>query len=295
MSDWLVLAGPASKDLSFSLSKSLDLDLIEVESRSFPDGERKVRLQHDVKNKNIILVQSLHPPIDGHLMQLLFTIHKLTEEGAKVLACVPYLAYARQDLEFQKGEVISLSVLSRLFRSVGVSSLVTVDIHSSQGLGYFSFPTYSVSAMPLLANYAKNNLKLVSPLAVSPDFGGSARVEAFAKIMDIPSISLKKSRNRNTGEVIMEKSNIEVTGRDILLIDDMITTGNSIVKAANYLKKFNTGKIYALCSHAVLIDAASSIIQEAGVEEIIATNTIPCNVSKVDITPILTEHFKTIR
>ena len=81
-------------------------------------------------------------------------------EGARVFACVPYLAYARQDLEFQKGEVISLGVLSRLFRSVGVSSLVTVDIHSSQGLGYFSFPTYSVSAMPLLANYAKNNLKL---------------------------------------------------------------------------------------------------------------------------------------
>lgn len=295
MSDWLVLAGPASKNLSLSLSKSLDLDLIEVESKSFPDGERKVRLQHDVKNKNIILVQSLHPPIDTHLMQLLFTVHKLTEEGAKVFACIPYLAYARQDLEFQKGEVITLGVLSRLFRSVGVSSLVTVDIHSSQGLGYFSFPTYSVSAMPLLANYSKNNLKLNSPLAVSPDFGGSARVEAFAKIMDIPNISLKKSRNRSTGEVIMEESNIDVTGRDILLIDDMITTGNSIVKAANYLNKFNPGKIYALCSHAVLIDDASLIIKEAGVEEIIATNTIPCNVSKVDITPILTEYFKTIR
>ena len=89
MSDWLVLAGPASKDLSYSLSKSLDLDIIEVESKSFPDGERKVRFQCDVKNKNIIFVQSLHPPIDTHLMQLLFTIHKLTDEGARVFACIP--------------------------------------------------------------------------------------------------------------------------------------------------------------------------------------------------------------
>ena len=145
--------------------------------------------------------------------------------GSKVYACVPYLAYARQDLEFQRGETASLAVISRLFRSIGVNSLLTVDIHSTHGLGYFSFPTFSVSAMPLLANYVSNNIKLNSPLAVSPDFGGSSRVEAFSKLLDIDYISLKKSRSRTTGEVVMEDSNVEVAGRDIILVDDMISTG----------------------------------------------------------------------
>lgn len=289
------MAGPSSKKLSKSMSKSLDLDLFEVETKLFPDGEKKIRINNDVQNKNIIFVQSLYPPIDKHVIQFLLTVYKLSQMDSKVYACVPYLAYARQDLEFQRGEVASLAAVSRLFHSVGVHSLVTVDIHSTHGLGYFSFPIYSVSAMPLLANYVSNNLDLHSPLAVSPDFGGSARVEAFSKLLDVEYISLKKSRSRTTGEVIMEDSNVEVAGRDILLVDDMISTGTSIVRAANYLKKLGSRKIIALCTHALMVNNAAESIKDAGVNAVISTNTIPNDVSKVDVTEILVDHYKSLQ
>ena len=295
LSEWIVMSGPSSIELSTSISDSLGIELFEVENKSFPDGEHKVRVHNEVQNKNIILVQSLYPLVDHHFMQFLFTTYKLSQMGSKVYACVPYLAYARQDLEFQRGEVASLAVVSRLFRSIGVNSLLTVDIHSTHGLGYFSFPTYSVSAMPLLAKYVENNLDLNSPLAVSPDFGGSSRVEAFSKLLDIEFISLKKSRSRTTGEVIMEESNVEVKGRDILLVDDMISTGTSIVRAANYLKKLGSKRIITLCTHALLVNDAVDVIKAAGVDEIISTNTIPNDVSKIDVTKIIADHYKSLR
>jgi len=293
--EWIVMSGPSSTNLSATLAKSLNYELHEVETKSFPDGEKKIRINEDVQGKNIIFVQSLYPPVDHHVMQFLLTVYKLSQMGSKVYACVPYLAYARQDLEFQRGETASLAVISRLFRSIGVNSLLTVDIHSTHGLGYFSFPTFSVSAIPLLANYVSNNIKLNSPLAVSPDFGGSSRVEAFSKLLNIDYISLKKSRSRTTGEVVMEDSNVEVAGRDIILVDDMISTGTSIVRAANYLHKLNSGKIITLCTHALMVNNASDVIKEAGVETVIATNTIPSDVSKVDVTKIIAEHYKSIQ
>ena len=295
MADWVVLSGPSSETLAESLATELEYDLIQVESKMFPDGEGKVRIIGDVRDKNVIMVQSTHPPVDMHLLQALFLAHKLNEEGARVYSCVPYLAYARQDYEFQGGEVVSLGVISHLFRSVGVRSLVTVDIHSSHGLGYFSFPTCSVSAIPLLASYVRENLELNSPLAVSPDFGGSTRVSAFAKILEIDNISLKKSRSRTTGDVVMEESNVEVSGRDILLVDDMISTGISIQRATKYLQGLGAGRIIALCTHPLLVGRAMDVMEEAGVEQVIGTNSVVSQISKIDITPVLAEHYRTIQ
>ncbi len=294
LSDWIVLGGPSSIEIAKNLAKAMKLELVQVDYKAFPDGEGKVRLNADVMNKNVIMVHGTHPPCDTHLVQALFIAHKLSQEGASVHACIPYLAYARQDSEFQAGEVVSLAAISHLFRTVGVKSLVTVDIHSSHGLGYFSIPSYSVSAIPLLAEFAKEKITLNSPLAVSPDFGGSTRVEAFARILGIEKISLKKARSRTTGEIVMEESNVEVSGRDILLVDDMISTGTSIQRAAKYLEGFGAKRVFALCTHPLLVGRAMEIMEDAGVQEVIGTNTVPSPVSHIDVTPILADHYRTI-
>lgn len=293
MSDWIVLGGPASTDIAENLARMLNLELVQVDYKSFPDGEGKVRINVDVMNKKVIMVHGTHPPCDTHLVQALFIAHKLSQEGASVHACIPYLAYARQDSEFQAGEVVSLSTVSHLLRTAGVKSLVTVDIHSSHGLGYFSIPSFSISAIPLLAEYAKENVNLTDPLAVSPDFGGSTRVEAFARILGIEKISLKKARSRTTGEIVMEESNVEVSGRDILLVDDMISTGTSIQRAAKYLEGFGAKRVFALCTHPLLVGRAVEIMESSGVREVIGTNTVPSPVSHIDVTPILAEHYRT--
>jgi ribose-phosphate pyrophosphokinase len=292
MSDWLVAPGPASPELGEKLAKALNAGIVDLEFRIFPDAESKVRLISDVRNRKVIVVQSTYPPADLHLMQLFLLCHKLSEEGANVLAFVPYLAYARQDREFQKGEVISLGVLAHLLRSVGIKSLLTIDIHSSRGLGYFSFPAYSASAIPLLAEHVKKNFELSSPLALSPDYGGQNRVQAFARLLDLESTALKKVRDRVTGEVTIEDSIQNLNGRDVVIVDDMISTGTSIQRATKFLKKNGAGRIITVCTHALLLGDAHNDILAAGVEEVVATNSIPSLASKIDVTPMISDHYR---
>ena len=292
MKQWLVASGPASLDVAAALAARLGAKLARVDTTDFPDGESKVRIYEETRNKNVIVVQSLHPPTDKHLLQLLLLAHKLSEDGADVSAVIPYLAYARQDREFLKGEVVSLGVLAHLFRSVGIKRVVTVDIHSAQGLGLFSIPAYSCSAIPLLAEYVSNNYTLKNPIAVSPDFGSSERVEAFAAVLKSEYVSFKKTRDRLTGEVITEDKNLDIAGRDAVIIDDMISTGTSVAKCAQLLKKDGAKKVIAACAHALLVGAAVEKMKAAGVDELVASNTIPSKYSKVDVAPLIASYFE---
>ena len=292
MSDWLVAPGPASLDVAANLSAKLGAKLLSIEATDFPDGESKLRVADDVRNKKVIIVQSTYPPVDKHLVQLLSLSHKLTEDGAEVFAVVPYLGYARQDKEFIKGEVVTLGVIAHLMRFVGIKRLVTVDIHSMQALGLFSFPVYSCSSIPLLAEYIGANYDLQRPISVSPDFGSSARVEAFATVLKSEFVSFKKRRDRTTGEISTEDQNLNLVGRDAIIIDDMISTGGSVVKCAQLLKKHGAKTVIAACPHPVLVAGAADKLKQAGVDELVATNTIPSKYSKVDVSPLIAGYFE---
>ncbi|MEM3382995.1 MAG: ribose-phosphate pyrophosphokinase [Nitrososphaerales archaeon] len=292
--DWLIAPGPASKELAVSLAKSIGADILDIDSKLFPDGESYFRIKDDVMNKKIVIVQSTYPPVDRHILQLLFLAHKLSEDGAEVHAIIPYLAYARQHKAFLQGEVISLSIFSHLLRSVGVKRLVTVDIHNVEGLGFFSMPAYSVSAIPLIAEYFSKNYDLSKAIAISPDFGGSVRVEAFAKILKINHIVLNKLRDKITGEVVFKDMIEQVQNKDVILVDDIISSGKTIEIATINLKKAGARRVFASCIHPLLVGDALDRIKRAGVEEVIGTNTIPSPISKIDVTPILAAHLSTL-
>lgn len=284
-----VLAGPASKDLAKSVAKILGAKLIDVELKVFPDGESKVRIDGELDGKFVVIVQSTYPPVDTHLMQSLFMISKAMKMGAGVCVVIPYLAYARQDKEFLKGEAVSMELVCSLFNSSGAKNLVTVDAHSQMALSYFTISTYNVSAVPLLAKYFKSQ-KLVKPLAVSPDIGGSARAQEFAKIIGTPSIALPKFRDRSTGEVTIDPNAPELKTareRDVILIDDIISTGGSIVKATEVLLKAGCRRVFVACTHALLLNGALEKIMNAGASEVVGTNTVPSQVSKVDVAPAI--------
>ncbi|MHB8567393.1 MAG: ribose-phosphate diphosphokinase [Nitrososphaerales archaeon] len=294
MKEWLVASGPASLDIAASLSALLGSNLARLESTDFPDGESKLKVEGDFRNKSVIVVQSTYPPVDKHLLQLLLISHKLSEEGAEVNAVVPYMCYARQDKEFLKGEIVSLGVIAHLFRSVGVKRIVTVDIHSIQGIGLFSLPVYSVSAIPLLAEYIEKHGNLSNPISVAPDLGSLNRVEAFASVLKSDYFAFKKTRDRITGEVTAEAKDLNLKGRDAVIIDDMISTGGSVAKSAQLLKKNGAERIIATCTHALLAGGAEEKLRAAGVDEIVATNTIPSKFSKVDVSPLIASYFKTL-
>jgi ribose-phosphate pyrophosphokinase len=294
LTDRLVFAGPSSKDFANTLARRLSLPLLSVTVKEFSDTETRFKIEEEVHGTSILLVQSTYPPVDRNYMQLFLAAHHLSQEGAKVHAVIPYLGYARQDKQFMKGEVVSLGVVSHLLRSCGVVRVTTVDIHSAEGLALFAMPTYSVSAIPSLSQYIKKNLKLSSPVVVSPDFGSSKRTEAFATLYGAEHLQFAKERDRVTGEVTIEAGELNVKGRDVIVVDDMISTGATIRAAAEKLREAQAARIVVGCIHPLLVGDAYESLIEAGVDEIIGTNTIPSKVSKVDATEPLASYLRTV-
>ena len=277
-----VIAGKSSEDLARKLSKKIKANLVNSQIRVFPDGESKITLIGKISKKKSVVVQSMYPPVDTNLVQALSLITKAKENSSEVVVVIPYMGYARQDREFLPGEIVTMKVLGKLFKSAGASKIIVVDIHSSIGLKHFSIKTKNVTAIPDLVGFFKK-LSLKNPLIVSPDQGGKERAKEFAKEFNSDYIALKKTRDRKTGKVKIKTKNLEVKNRDLILVDDIISTGGSIIKATQFLKKQKCKRIYVACIHALLMNDAEKKIKKAGVTSIISTNTIPGKTSKVDI------------
>lgn len=283
MSKLTVISGKSSESLAKELSKKIKANFVKSEIKVFPDGESKITLIGKISKKKSIVLQSISPLVDTNLVHVLSLITKAKENSSEVVAVIPYMGYARQDREFLPGEIVTMKVLGKLFKSAGASKIIVVDIHSSIGLKHFSIKTKNVTAIPDLVGFFKK-LSLKNPLIVSPDQGGKERAKEFAKEFNSDYISLEKTRDRKTGKVKIKTKNLEeVKNRDLILVDDIISTGGSIIKATQFLKKQKCRRIYVACTHALLMNDAEKKIKKAGVTSIISTNTIPGKTSKVDI------------
>jgi ribose-phosphate pyrophosphokinase len=287
-----LIAGNSSKDLARKISKKLKANLVKSEVKIFPDGESKITLKGKLSKSKTIVVQSIYPPVDSNLIQALSLISKAKEYSTEVIVVVPYLGYARQDREFLPGEIATMKVLGQLFKGAGASKIIVVDIHSKIGLKHFKIKSENLSAIPDLARYfQKINLK--NPLVVSPDQGGKERAKEFADKFGSDFIALKKQRDRKTGKVQIKTGGLdEVIGRDLILVDDMISTGGSIIKATEFLKKQKCNRVFVTCTHALLMNDAEKKIRKAGVTRIISANTIPGNSSIVDVSSTIAKAIK---
>ena len=286
MVKFTVIGGGASKDLAKRLARKLKAVYIETETKIFPDGESKITLRKIPKKSVILVVQSTYPPVDTNLLQALSIISQVRKISSRTFAIIPYMGYARQDKQFLSGEVITMSVVAKMLQSAGAKKVIVVDIHSNTALNHFNIPTENVSAIPELANYFKK-LNLKNPLVVSPDMGGYSRSKKFASLLKTDFIVLKKHRDRKTGRVSIQTAKVDVQGKDLILVDDIISTGGSIIKAAQFLKKQKCKRVFVACTHGLLVEGAEKKIRKAGVSRIISTNTIPGNTSKVDVSGIL--------
>ena len=286
MVKFTVIGGGASKDLAKRLARKLKAVYIKTETKIFPDGESKITLRKIPKKSVILVVQSTYPPVDTNLLQTLSIISQVRKISSRTFAIIPYMGYARQDKQFLSGEVITMSVVAKMLQSAGAKKVIVVDIHSNTALNHFNIPTENVSAIPELANYFKK-LNLKNPLVVSPDMGGSSRSKKFASLLKTDFIVLKKHRDKKTGSVSIQTAKMDVQGKDLILVDDIISTGSSIIKAAQFLKKQKCKRVFVACTHGLLVDGAEKKIRKAGVSRIISTNTIPGNTSKVDVSGIL--------
>jgi ribose-phosphate pyrophosphokinase len=294
LGDKLVLAGPASLELGRSVAAKLGLETLKGDFTVFPDGESRFRVEGSVSGKSVYVIQSTYPPVDQHLFQLFVMAHHLSQEGAKVTAVVPYLGYARQDKEFLPGEAVTLGVVSHLLRAAGVRRTLTVDIHSMEGMALFSVPVYSVSAIPTLVNHVKSNVKPKDPVVIAPDFGGSKRTEAFAALYGAKFLQFEKTRDRVTGEVKIEHGSLDVKGREVIIVDDIISTGGTVKASAEAVLKEGASKAIAICVHPLMVGDAAEKLERAGVKSVIGTNTVPGRFSVVDVTDAIASHLGTL-
>ena len=286
--NFTVIGGNASKDLAKRIARRLKAKYVDADTRTFPDGESKITFRHNLKKSVVLVVQSTYPPVDTNLLQILSIISEVKKISSKIYAIMPYMGYARQDRQFLNGEIVTMSVVAKMLQAAGAKKAIVVDIHSKTALRHFKIPTENVSAIPELAKYLKK-LKLKNPVVVSPDTGGSLRAKKFADVLKSDFIVLKKSRNRKTGKVSIQSTKADVNGKDLIIVDDIISTGGSVVKATQFLKKQKCKRVFVVCTHGLLVGDAEKNIKKAGVTQIISTNTIPRSISKVDVSGVIAQ------
>jgi ribose-phosphate pyrophosphokinase len=278
--------------LGEKIAELLNAETISVTFKKFPDGESYIRLEGKIQGDEAVIVQTTCPPQDSRIIQLMLLADAAKRNGAKkITAVVPYLAYSRQDKAFLQGEPISIETIARALKTAGVDSLITVNVHQDKVLAKFPFPARTLSAIPLLAEYFRQK-GFTRAFALAPDRGAIHIAEEVRKILGGECGYLEKQRDRYTGQVSVEKKAFDIKGKRVIIFDDIISTGGTIVAAAKIVKELGAEEVYTACVHPLLVGDAEKRILEAGVEEIIGTDSVPSHVSKVSLAPLIGNALK---
>lgn len=288
-----LFSGSSNKSLAIKIARALDKELSPIEIMIFPDGERRVKLNDRVVDEDTVVIQSTSTPVDQNYMELFFIIDALKRSGAKTItAVIPYLGYQRQDHVFRDGEVVSLDVMIRFLESLQVDRVIALDLHSIKIPELFHIPITHVSALPLfvkkiqspifnaLVDEEKPSEFLKDSVLVSPDMGGLRRIEQMSTLLGgVPWIATVKDRDLVTGEIAIKTFEgplhpSELPGKRAIIVDDMISSGKTVVQAAELLKNHGVVSCDILVTHAVFSEEAPELLQESNVDRIYVTNSV---------------------
>lgn len=277
MPDIKLFAGNATPELAKRIAERLYISLGDATVGRFSDGEIQVQINENVRGGDIFIVQSTCAPTNDNLMELIVMVDALRRASAgRITAVIPYFGYARQDRRVRSARVpITAKVVADFLSSVGVDRVLTCDLHAEQIQGFFDVPVDNVFGSPVLIEDIVKKTDLVNPIVVSPDIGGVVRARAIAKLLNDADMAIidKRRPKANVAQVMHIIG--DVADRDCILVDDMIDTGGTLVKAAEALKERGARRVFAYATHAVFSGSAAKNLANEALDEVIVTDTIP--------------------
>ncbi len=278
----MIIPGSSSIALSRQLASELNRDIAPVEITRFPDDECYVRLHSEVPSE-VIIVQNTYP--DRNIMELFLLQNAAREAGAQhIITVIPYYGYCRQDKKFQEGESISARKLAHLIQQDS-DLVITLDPHKPILDAFFDIPLLMPSAIPVIAHFFHN--KKID-IVLAPDKGALQRAQDTAVLLNSGYDYLEKKR-LSGDKVIMESKTLDVKDKNVLVIDDIISTGGTMALAIHNLKKQEATAVYAACSHGLFIGQAVTKIMAAGCTQLISTDTLESPYSHVSVAPVIAE------
>ena len=285
----LIIGGSASQKLAAKVAWDLGENLSPIETRRFPDGERYIRIKGEVP-KEVVVIQSTGYPQDENLMELFLLLKNLKSLGVeRTRVVIPYFGYGRQERRFKSGEAVSAVIVAELLEAAGASEIYSINLHEKNIKEFFNIPVHEISAMPMIANYI--NEQIDDPMIIGPDKGALGFAEEISGILKCDCDYLEKTRI-SPEKVEMKPKNLDVKGRDVVIIDDIISTGGTIVSASRILNDLGANKVLVGCVHPILVEDALLKIFAAGVDDVFATDTLKSDVSTISVAPLVAGYLK---
>ncbi len=274
MRGYKIFSGTAHRAFAEEMVQYLGLPLSKATISRFSDGEISVQIGESVRGRDVFIVQPTGAPANANLMELLIMTDALRRaSAASITAVVPYFGYARQDRKAAPRVPITAKLVANLMEKAGITRVITMDLHAGQIQGFFDIPVDNLYGSIIFTEYVKNK-NLPNPVVASPDIGGVTRARYFAQKLGYDMVIVDKRREKaNESEVMNIIGDVE--GKDVILVDDMIDTAGTIVKAAEALKKKGATSVMACCTHPVLSGPAYERIEKGELDELVVTNTLP--------------------
>ena len=280
--DIKLFAGRSNPELARQIADYLGTTVGPMTIKNFADGEIYVQVDESVRGDDVFIIQPVCNPVNENLMELLIIIDAFKRASAKTItAVIPYYGYARQDRKTSGREAITAKLVADLLTTAGTTRVLAMDLHTGQIQGFFNILVDHIFATPVLTEYIKKlNIPADKLIAVSPDTGGVARTRHFAKELDCPLAIIDKRRTKHN-EAKADHVIGEVNGKICVMFDDLIDTAGTITEAAKLLVREGAEKVYVCAAHGVFSGPAFQRLEEAPIEEVIVTNTIPLNNANV--------------
>jgi len=279
-----IFTGNSNRALAEEICRTIELPLGDATVTAFPDGETFVKINENVRGKDVFVIQSTCPPTNHHLVELLIMIDAARRASAqRITAVLPFYGYARQDRKDQPRVPITAKLVANLLVAAGANRVLTMDLHSQQIQGFFDIPVDHLYASPVFFEYLGKNLKTDRLVVVSPDVGGMKMAAAYSEVLNAGlGMVAKKRTTATTVEAISVVG--DVKGADVLLVDDITETAGTLTSAARILREHGAVSVRAAVSHCVLSELAYQRLQGGLIDELITTNSVPLDTRGLPIT-----------